>query len=187
MCSFETGPQTTRLTSLPSERRRARNHKIWPSTFGWGAIFGWMTTCFVLMHLSQVAIAFLFSGTQSRSFDRVLFVLFVCAQMQCVGGGEVGLCMAVFWRGRLCWQGRSETRGQEHRPRTDRTPLSDFRCADFRFRCCRFLKTKLCWFDAQHPDGCPKSQSSCPFAHSAEELKTREPQTFQDDTTPTHS
>uniref|UniRef100_A0A4W3H4Y8 tRNA (uracil-O(2)-)-methyltransferase n=1 Tax=Callorhinchus milii TaxID=7868 RepID=A0A4W3H4Y8_CALMI len=32
-------------------------------------------------------------------------------------------------------------------------------------------KTRLCWFFANHPDGCPRSTERCPFAHGTEELK----------------
>lgn len=28
-------------------------------------------------------------------------------------------------------------------------------------------KTKLCWFQKNHPDKCPLSTSDCPFAHGA--------------------
>ncbi|KAM4808183.1 putative tRNA (uracil-O(2)-)-methyltransferase [Rhinophrynus dorsalis] len=33
------------------------------------------------------------------------------------------------------------------------------------------LKTRLCWFYVHHPDGCPRSADSCPYAHGTEELR----------------
>ncbi|XP_013383420.1 probable tRNA (uracil-O(2)-)-methyltransferase [Lingula anatina] len=32
------------------------------------------------------------------------------------------------------------------------------------------VKTKLCWFHDNHPDGCPKTREHCQFAHGAEDL-----------------
>ena len=37
------------------------------------------------------------------------------------------------------------------------------------------FKTKLCWFHAHHPDGCPRVADACPFAHGKEELRSRPP------------
>ncbi|XP_071502602.1 probable tRNA (uracil-O(2)-)-methyltransferase [Diadema antillarum] len=37
----------------------------------------------------------------------------------------------------------------------------------------KLFKTKLCWFHAHHPDGCPKPADACPFAHGNEELRSR--------------
>ncbi|BFZ18817.1 hypothetical protein BsWGS_21856 [Bradybaena similaris] len=34
-------------------------------------------------------------------------------------------------------------------------------------------KTTLCWFDVSHPDGCPKTNNDCSFAHGIEELKDK--------------
>ncbi len=34
-----------------------------------------------------------------------------------------------------------------------------------------FFKTSLCWFNAHHPDGCPRLASDCQFAHGEGELK----------------
>ncbi|MEE6462579.1 hypothetical protein FKM82_001641 [Ascaphus truei] len=34
------------------------------------------------------------------------------------------------------------------------------------------LKTRLCWFFINHPDGCPRIADTCPYAHGAEELRT---------------
>ncbi|XP_038054849.1 probable tRNA (uracil-O(2)-)-methyltransferase [Patiria miniata] len=33
------------------------------------------------------------------------------------------------------------------------------------------FKTRLCWFHAQHPDGCPLLASQCQFAHGKDELR----------------
>ena len=30
-------------------------------------------------------------------------------------------------------------------------------------------KTKPCWFDCHHPDGCPRPPTTCPFLHKTEE------------------
>ncbi|XP_065193525.1 probable tRNA (uracil-O(2)-)-methyltransferase, partial [Sycon ciliatum] len=35
----------------------------------------------------------------------------------------------------------------------------------------QLLKTKLCWFHAFHPQGCPLSSSQCAYAHGADELR----------------
>ncbi|XP_074641673.1 putative tRNA (uracil-O(2)-)-methyltransferase [Tubulanus polymorphus] len=35
-----------------------------------------------------------------------------------------------------------------------------------------FLKTKLCWFNDHHPDGCPRVSENCLFAHGNNELRT---------------
>jgi hypothetical protein len=34
-------------------------------------------------------------------------------------------------------------------------------------------KTTLCWFYANHPDGCPRTSEMCQFAHGIEELRTK--------------
>lgn len=34
-------------------------------------------------------------------------------------------------------------------------------------------KTTLCWFDAHHPDGCPRSKEDCSFAHGMQELRDK--------------
>ncbi|KAM4051657.1 putative tRNA (uracil-O(2)-)-methyltransferase [Anomaloglossus baeobatrachus] len=33
------------------------------------------------------------------------------------------------------------------------------------------LKTRLCWFYINHPNGCPRAAIRCPYAHGAEELR----------------
>ncbi|XP_073430659.1 probable tRNA (uracil-O(2)-)-methyltransferase [Dendrobates tinctorius] len=33
------------------------------------------------------------------------------------------------------------------------------------------LKTRLCWFYINHPDGCPRAAIHCPYAHGTEELR----------------
>lgn len=33
-------------------------------------------------------------------------------------------------------------------------------------------KTKLCWFDSHHPEGCPRESADCPFAHGQDDLRT---------------
>uniref|UniRef100_A0A669B487 tRNA (uracil-O(2)-)-methyltransferase n=1 Tax=Oreochromis niloticus TaxID=8128 RepID=A0A669B487_ORENI len=33
------------------------------------------------------------------------------------------------------------------------------------------LKTRLCWFHAQHPQGCPLQAENCAFAHGADDLR----------------
>ncbi|XP_053560153.1 probable tRNA (uracil-O(2)-)-methyltransferase [Bombina bombina] len=33
------------------------------------------------------------------------------------------------------------------------------------------LKTRLCWFFINHPDGCPRVTDNCPYAHGSEELR----------------
>lgn len=33
------------------------------------------------------------------------------------------------------------------------------------------LKTRLCWFHAHHPQGCPLQAESCAFAHGAHDLR----------------
>ncbi|CAG5118913.1 unnamed protein product, partial [Candidula unifasciata] len=34
-------------------------------------------------------------------------------------------------------------------------------------------KTTLCWFADNHPDGCPKTNNDCPFAHGSGELRDK--------------
>ena len=34
-------------------------------------------------------------------------------------------------------------------------------------------KTKLCWFNERHPQGCPRLSDSCPYAHGNDELRER--------------
>jgi len=36
-----------------------------------------------------------------------------------------------------------------------------------------FVKTTMCWFYEHHPDGCPKSDSACKYAHSVGELRQK--------------
>ncbi|XP_067650210.1 probable tRNA (uracil-O(2)-)-methyltransferase [Haliotis asinina] len=36
-------------------------------------------------------------------------------------------------------------------------------------------KTSLCWFHANHPDGCPRSADKCDFAHGQPELRGKPP------------
>lgn len=36
-----------------------------------------------------------------------------------------------------------------------------------------FLKTTLCWFHDNHPDGCPKASADCLYAHGLTELRPR--------------
>ncbi|XP_018410473.1 PREDICTED: probable tRNA (uracil-O(2)-)-methyltransferase [Nanorana parkeri] len=33
------------------------------------------------------------------------------------------------------------------------------------------LKTRLCWFYVNHPNGCPRAAAKCPYAHGPEELR----------------
>ncbi|KAM5191446.1 putative tRNA (uracil-O(2)-)-methyltransferase [Mantella aurantiaca] len=33
------------------------------------------------------------------------------------------------------------------------------------------LKTRLCWFYVNHPNGCPRAAARCPYAHGPEELR----------------
>lgn len=33
------------------------------------------------------------------------------------------------------------------------------------------LKTRLCWFHAHHPQGCPLQAENCAFAHGADDLR----------------
>lgn len=35
------------------------------------------------------------------------------------------------------------------------------------------LKTKLCWFHSNHPQGCPRHARDCPYAHGEDELRER--------------
>ena len=35
------------------------------------------------------------------------------------------------------------------------------------------VKTSLCWFNTNHPDGCPRQSELCDYAHNIEELRTR--------------
>ena len=34
-----------------------------------------------------------------------------------------------------------------------------------------YFKTQLCWFNDNHPDGCPRIAEECSFAHGDEELR----------------
>ena len=34
-------------------------------------------------------------------------------------------------------------------------------------------KTKPCWFYDHHPQGCPRTAVSCPYAHGKEEIRDR--------------
>ena len=34
-------------------------------------------------------------------------------------------------------------------------------------------KTKLCWFNEHHPQGCPRLAEICPYAHGSKELRKR--------------
>lgn len=36
-----------------------------------------------------------------------------------------------------------------------------------------FVKTTMCWFNEHHPDGCPKSDCDCNYAHSESELRAK--------------
>lgn len=55
---------------------------------------------------------------------------------------------------------------EEHHPRKPPKPRSE--------RDAKLLaKTKLCWFHEHHPQGCPHSTSSCPYAHGLHELRER--------------
>ena len=44
---------------------------------------------------------------------------------------------------------------------------------DFKSTKDKLYKTKLCWFYAHHPDGCPLDTSMCTYAHGESELKER--------------
>jgi hypothetical protein len=35
------------------------------------------------------------------------------------------------------------------------------------------MKTTLCWFNANHPDGCPRAKDVCKFAHGSDELRAK--------------
>ena len=35
----------------------------------------------------------------------------------------------------------------------------------------QLIKTKLCWFNSNHPDGCPRNSEQCYFAHGEEDLR----------------
>ena len=35
------------------------------------------------------------------------------------------------------------------------------------------FKTKLCWFNDHHPQGCPRLSILCPYAHGKDELRQR--------------
>ncbi len=34
-----------------------------------------------------------------------------------------------------------------------------------------YYKTQLCWFNDNHPDGCPRMAQTCSFAHGKHELR----------------
>ena len=36
----------------------------------------------------------------------------------------------------------------------------------------QLIKTKLCWFNENHPDGCPRTLEKCYFAHGESDLRT---------------
>lgn len=36
-----------------------------------------------------------------------------------------------------------------------------------------YVKTTLCWFYDNHPDGCPRDSVSCQYAHGVSELRPR--------------
>ena len=36
-----------------------------------------------------------------------------------------------------------------------------------------FHKTKFCWFAQRHPQGCPRRDGTCTYAHCQEELRDR--------------
>ena len=36
----------------------------------------------------------------------------------------------------------------------------------------QYFKTLPCWFYLNHPDGCPRTQITCTFAHGESDLKT---------------
>lgn len=55
---------------------------------------------------------------------------------------------------------------EEHRPRRPPKPRSE---RDAKL----LVKTKLCWFHAHHPQGCPRHTSDCPYAHGLCELRMR--------------
>ena len=44
------------------------------------------------------------------------------------------------------------------------------------------VKTKLCWFDEYHPQGCPRPSYLCSYAHGRDELKERPD--FKNEVTP---
>lgn len=55
---------------------------------------------------------------------------------------------------------------EEHRPRKPSKPRSK---KDAKL----LVKTKLCWFHVNHPQGCPRPTNNCPYAHGLCELRTR--------------
>nr|XP_033806053.1 probable tRNA (uracil-O(2)-)-methyltransferase isoform X2 [Geotrypetes seraphini] len=54
---------------------------------------------------------------------------------------------------------REEKATNEHRPETKRRLALEA------------FKTRLCWFFLNHPNGCPLTPKSCPYAHGTEELQ----------------
>ncbi|XP_056411010.1 probable tRNA (uracil-O(2)-)-methyltransferase isoform X2 [Hyla sarda] len=57
------------------------------------------------------------------------------------------------------WSQETRTATDKHRTEAKRKLSADA------------LKTRLCWFYTNHPNGCPRSAIHCPYAHGAEELR----------------
>ncbi|XP_069833461.1 probable tRNA (uracil-O(2)-)-methyltransferase [Dendropsophus ebraccatus] len=57
------------------------------------------------------------------------------------------------------WSQEAQTASDKHRTEAKRKLSADV------------LKTRLCWFYANHPNGCPRAAVHCPYAHGAEELR----------------
>ncbi|KAG8453449.1 hypothetical protein GDO86_000179 [Hymenochirus boettgeri] len=57
------------------------------------------------------------------------------------------------------WRQETFTSTSKRKPESKRKPSHDV------------LKTRLCWFYVNHPDGCPRDIESCPYAHGTEQLR----------------
>lgn len=57
------------------------------------------------------------------------------------------------------WSQETQTSSDKHRTEAKRKLSPDA------------LKTRLCWFYTNHPNGCPRATIQCPYAHGAEELR----------------
>ncbi|KAM3938670.1 putative tRNA (uracil-O(2)-)-methyltransferase [Leptodactylus fuscus] len=57
------------------------------------------------------------------------------------------------------WSQESQTSSEKHRRESKRKLSADV------------LKTRLCWFYVNHPNGCPRTSIHCPYAHGTEELR----------------
>ncbi|XP_063315929.1 probable tRNA (uracil-O(2)-)-methyltransferase [Pelobates fuscus] len=57
------------------------------------------------------------------------------------------------------WRKEAQTATNKRREETKRTLSPEV------------LKTRLCWFYVNHPNSCPRTAESCPYAHGMEELR----------------